>query len=114
MTNFRPIALCAGLLSVGLVFAGLGVIASAQEQPDKATTAATPERQISAAIDREIAKDWERDGIKPAKEASDEEFIRRVYFDTVGVPPTPADVRAFLADKDKEKRRVLIARIVDD
>jgi hypothetical protein len=113
----RTVLIPAILLASGVLCATLALWqspAAAQENPDKATTAGTPERQISASIDREIAKVWERDGIKPAKEGSDEEFIRRVYFDTVGVPPTPAEVRAFLGDKDKEKRRALITRLVDD
>ena len=36
--------------------------------------------------------------VLPSELSSDTEFLRRVSFDTVGLPPTPAEVRAFLAD----------------
>ena len=35
----------------------------------------------------------------PSEVTSDEEFLRRVYYDVIGVPPTPMEIRAFLADK---------------
>ncbi|MCA8915982.1 MAG: DUF1553 domain-containing protein [Planctomycetes bacterium] len=90
--------------------------ANAQETPqeDKTTTTKTPEREVSNRIDAEIKKIWDRDGIKPAKESDDAEFCRRVYLDTVGTPPTSDEAVAFLASKDKEKRRALIAKLVDD
>jgi hypothetical protein len=39
---------------------------------------------------------------------SDVEFLRRAYLDTIGVLPTPAEVRAFLADTGPDKRNRLI------
>ncbi|MCG3183235.1 MAG: hypothetical protein ICCCNLDF_01321 [Planctomycetes bacterium] len=112
-------ALLAGVTLVGAVTCGvlaLSAPSAAQEQPnpEKTTTAALPEREVSNRIDAEISKVWERDGIKPAPLSTDEEFVRRVYLDTVGVPPTAEEVTAFLADKEKDKRRNLIARLVDD
>ena len=117
MRNTRQVLLGAALLAAGSVFGVLAVIqspASAQPKPDKSTTAALPEREVTANIDREIAKVWERDKVTPAAAGSDEEFMRRVYFDTIGLPPTPAEVRAFLADNEKEKRRKLIETLVAD
>ena len=40
----------------------------------------------------------EADGDPAVETSSDEEFLRRVYYDTIGLPPTPEEVRAFLAD----------------
>jgi hypothetical protein len=45
---------------------------------------------------------------------SDSEFMRRVYLDTIGVPPTEDEARAFLADTSAEKRKVLIDRLLAD
>jgi hypothetical protein len=44
----------------------------------------------------------------------DAAFLRRVYFDTVGVPPTEGEVRAFLADRTAEKRTQVIDRLLAD
>jgi hypothetical protein len=41
--------------------------------------------------------------------ASDREFLRRAYLDTLGLLPTAAEARAFLADKSADKR----ARLID-
>ena len=45
---------------------------------------------------------------------SDAAFLRRVYLDTVGVPPTFAEADAFLADKSQNKRERLINRLLKD
>lgn len=45
---------------------------------------------------------------------TDEEFVRRIYLDLTGLPPTSAQVKAFLADKQdsKTKRDALIDNLV--
>jgi hypothetical protein len=49
--------------------------------------------------------------ITPGDLCTDEEFVRRAYLDLIGLPPSPAEFRAFLADRapSAEKR----ARLVD-
>ncbi|MFM7322317.1 MAG: DUF1549 domain-containing protein, partial [Armatimonadota bacterium] len=49
-------------------------------------------------VDRFILARLEREGIAPAPEADRITLIRRVSLDLVGVPPTPAEIDAFLAD----------------
>src|SRR5213075_1449006 len=49
-------------------------------------------------IDRFVLAKLEKEGIRPSPEASRETLIRRVYLDLTGIPPTPADVDAFIAD----------------
>jgi len=49
---------------------------------------------------------------KAAPRCSDEEFLRRVYLDLTGCIPTTADARAFLDDKDADKRIKLIDRLL--
>jgi hypothetical protein len=44
----------------------------------------------------------------------DAAFLRRVYFDTVGVPPSEREVRAFLADRAPDKRTRAIDRLLAD
>ena len=55
-------------------------------------------------IDRLVVQKLNDLKIKPSPLAGDEEFLRRVYLDLIGVQPKPDDVRAFLADADPEKR----------
>ena len=45
---------------------------------------------------------------------TDAEFIRRVTLDTIGLFPTPAEIRAFVADKSADKRAKLIDRLLAD
>jgi hypothetical protein len=116
------VALVAGALScTGL--AVLSTNSNAQESknpakttqtPDsKETVTKTPEIAVSGIIDSEIAKVWKRDSVKPTRKTTDVEFVRRVYLDTIGVPPMPEDVTAFLDNKDENKRAKLIDKLVD-
>jgi Protein of unknown function (DUF1549)/Protein of unknown function (DUF1553) len=51
-------------------------------------------------------------GIPHAPLSTDEEFVRRVYFDVTGLPPSAAEVRAFVADRTAGKRDGLIDRLL--
>ncbi len=59
-------------------------------------------------IDRHVIEKLNRLKITPSPLASDEEFLRRVYLDLIGVQPKPDEVRAFLADKSAQKREKVI------
>jgi hypothetical protein len=50
--------------------------------------------------------------IPPSPRCGDEEFIRRAYLDTIGVLPTVAETKAFLADAGPEKRDRLIESLL--
>ena len=60
------------------------------------------------AIDNFVLARLEREGLKPSPEADRATLLRRVSFDLTGLPPTPADVDSFLADKspDAYEKRV--------
>ncbi len=64
------------------------------------------------AIDRFVLARLERDGFKPAKEASKETLIRRVSLDLTGIPPTPAEVDAFLGDSSNEAYERVVDRLL--
>jgi hypothetical protein len=49
-------------------------------------------------LDRLVLARLEREGIKPAPPASPGEWLRRVSFDLVGLPPTPEEIASFAAD----------------
>ncbi|MEM1295893.1 MAG: DUF1549 domain-containing protein, partial [Verrucomicrobiota bacterium] len=55
-----------------------------------------------SAIDRHILARLESEGIEPATEASPRTLLRRVYYDLIGLPPTPDEMNAFLEDASPE------------
>ena len=65
---------------------------------------------LTKLIDQEISKRLAAENVKPAARCTDEEFIRRVYLDIVGVIPTREKVQAFLDDKSTDRR----AKLVDE
>ncbi|MGE0609496.1 MAG: DUF1549 domain-containing protein, partial [Pirellulales bacterium] len=52
-------------------------------------------------------------GIPPSDAASDSMFMRRAFLDVLGVLPTAAEARAFLADNAPDKRARLIDHLLD-
>jgi hypothetical protein len=59
-------------------------------------------------IDRLVFAQLKELRLKPAELAPDHVFLRRAYLDAIGLLPTPAETRAFLADPDPKKREKLI------
>ncbi len=66
-------------------------------------------------IDTHVHNKLKRLKILPSDLCTDEEFVRRIYFDMTGLPPTPEQVRGFLMDKaeSKVKREKLIDVLVN-
>ncbi|QDT41449.1 Planctomycete cytochrome C [Gimesia alba] len=60
-------------------------------------------------IDGFVLSAMEQQGLKPVQDANRLTLVRRVYFDLVGLPPTPAEVDAFLNDKSPDA----LAKLVD-
>ncbi|MGB7345605.1 MAG: DUF1549 domain-containing protein [Pirellulaceae bacterium] len=63
-------------------------------------------------IDELVAKKWERVKVAPSELCDDATFLRRVYLDLTGLPPSSDTVRAFLADKASTRSKR--ARVVDE
>ena len=59
-------------------------------------------------IDNFVLARLEAEGLKPSPEADRATLLRRVYFDLTGLPPTPAEIDSFLADRspDAYEKRV--------
>ncbi|MCM8820395.1 MAG: DUF1549 and DUF1553 domain-containing protein [Candidatus Omnitrophica bacterium] len=64
-------------------------------------------------IDRFVLIGLNKNGIEPANPCSDEVFIRRVYLDVIGTKPEPEEVKRFLDDKNPDKRKLLIDKLLD-
>lgn len=63
-------------------------------------------------IDRFIRAPLERDGIAPAPEADRATLIRRASLDVIGLPPSPEEVAAFLADERPDAYERLVDRLL--
>ncbi len=78
-------------------------------QSPAATSAPVPRKNF---IDEYIFGKMARDRVPHAPLASDEEFFRRIHIDLTGRIPGNAELRAFLASNDPNKRGKLIDAIV--
>jgi mono/diheme cytochrome c family protein len=63
-------------------------------------------------IDRFIAAAHRQQGLRPAAEADPRTLIRRLYFDLTGLPPSPAEVEAFVKDPSDEAYTALVERLL--
>jgi hypothetical protein len=63
-------------------------------------------------IDSFIAARLEREGLTPSPEANKTTLIRRVTLDLTGLPPSPAEVDAFLADESPQAYEKVVERLL--
>ncbi len=64
-------------------------------------------------VDHFVLRGLEDAGLSPAPEADRSALIRRLYFDLVGLPPTPEEVEAFVNDSDPRAYERLVDRLLD-
>ena len=63
-------------------------------------------------VDRFIAAAHEKMGLAPSPEADRRTLLRRLHFDLTGLPPTPAELDAFLADKGPRAYEEQVERLL--
>jgi hypothetical protein len=63
-------------------------------------------------IDRFVLSKLEASGLEPSPEADRATLIRRLSLDLIGLPPTPAEVDAFVADDDPTAYEQLVDRLL--
>jgi hypothetical protein len=78
--------------------------------PRRPARIVTPPSLTSAELDRLLDLYLKKTNpkVEPASMTSDVEFVRRVYLDLAGAPPTPGQVLSFVNDRSKDKRTRLI------
>jgi mono/diheme cytochrome c family protein len=63
-------------------------------------------------VDRFILARLERESLRPAAAADRRTLIRRVTFDLTGLPPSPAEVEAFVADRSSGAYSKVVDRLL--
>ncbi len=63
-------------------------------------------------IDAFILAKLEEKGLRPAAQAAPETLLRRIYFDLTGLPPSVAEVEAFIADPSRSAYQAVVERLL--
>ena len=71
-----------------------------------------PKSENRNEIDQFILAQLQTEGLKPSPEASKETLIRRVSLDLTGIPPTIAEIDAFLADSSPDAYENVVDRLL--
>lgn len=82
------------------------------EKPVKPAVPAIPGGSIRNPIDAFLQDRLAHEGLTASPEASKEILIRRVTLDLTGLPPTPAEVDAYLADNSPEAYEKVVSRLL--
>lgn len=72
------------------------------------------DEQIVAWIDQELNQIWTDAAVTPARDARDDEWVRRVYLDLAGRIPTAAEAEAFQHDTAAGKHARLVDQLLAD
>jgi len=79
--------------------------------PLKPQTAA-PESTTSQVIDRFVKDELQRQKLSGSAPADRVTLLRRLYFDLLGLPPSPAEAEAFLSDNSPEAYERLVDQLL--
>ena len=71
-------------------------------KPDINALMAVSRADVSNPIDAFILKTLAEQKLTPSKPAEPRDLIRRLYFDLIGLPPTPEEVEAFVIESQRE------------
>lgn len=65
-------------------------------------------------VDRFVFRRLTEYGLRPAPRATRPALVRRLYFDLVGMPPTPEEIDSFVSDDAADAWERLVDRLLDD
>jgi mono/diheme cytochrome c family protein len=67
---------------------------------------------VKTPVDAFVLSELEAKGLRPAPPADRQTLVRRAYFDLTGLPPTPEQVSAFLADDSPDAYEKLVDKLL--
>ena len=70
------------------------------------------EQWVRNPIDRFVLARLEKEEIKPSPRADLHILIKRLYYDLIGLPPSPAEVDAFVNDESSDAYAALVKRLL--
>ena len=82
-------------------------------RPPLPKLAAEDEKRVRTPIDAFVLAKLREKQIAPSPEADKLTLLRRLYFDLIGLPPTPEETAAFLKDTDPRAYEKLVDRLLD-
>jgi hypothetical protein len=68
---------------------------------------------IRLPIDNFVVAELEKKGIEPGPAAAKSTLLRRAYLDLIGIPPTPAELDTFVADKSPQAFEKVVEKLLD-
>ncbi len=67
----------------------------------------------TSTIDNFILSKLESAGLKPANQADKNALVRRLYFDLIGLPPTPEQLQSYLTNNSEYASKLLVDQLLD-
>lgn len=67
---------------------------------------------VRTPVDAFVLKKLETAGLAPNSPAGKTALMRRVYYDLIGLPPSPAEIQAFLDDKSPKAYEVVVDKLL--
>ncbi|MBH57783.1 MAG: hypothetical protein CMJ82_11420 [Planctomycetaceae bacterium] len=64
-------------------------------------------------IDAYIGRALRAAGVKPVGQASRQVLIRRLYYDLLGIPPTPEQIEAFIESQNQDAYELLVDQLLE-
>ncbi len=91
---------CVGVVSFAAVVAAQAPVAVPAVKPLQRPAVPTVHHAsfVRTPVDAFVLARLEAAGLRPAREAGRPTLLRRLHYDLIGLPPTPAEVEAFVAD----------------
>ena len=83
-------------------------------QPPKPTAppAAANASWARTDLDRYVIAGLEKHKLQPVADADKQTLVRRLYFDLIGLPPTPEEIEAFVRDTSPKATETLVDRLL--
>ncbi|MCU0252201.1 MAG: DUF1549 domain-containing protein, partial [Vicinamibacterales bacterium] len=100
------------LLLAAAAIVVLALAGAAQDAGRHSPFESTASPAVNNRIDEIVFAALKKQGIRPARLSSDAVFVRRVYLDAIGTLPRADEARAFIDDRDANKRSALIDRLL--